>query len=116
MIGKLVRRRVWSAPESPPQPAADAVPITRIRPTRGFVRLDLRELWEYRELLGFFVWRDLKVRYKQTVIGAAWAVIQPFMTMVVFSVFFGRLAGLDQRTDGVPYPIFAYAALVPWMY
>jgi lipopolysaccharide transport system permease protein len=88
--------------------------VTRIRPSRGWVRLDLRELWEYRELLYFFVWRDLKVRYKQTVIGAAWAVIQPFMTMVVFSVFFGRLAGVP--SDGVPYPVFSFAALVPWMY
>ena len=90
------------------------VPLTRIEPSRGWIRLDLRELWEYRELLYFFVWRDVKVRYKQTVIGAAWAVIQPFCTMVVFSIFFGRLAGIP--SDGVPYPVFSYAALVPWMY
>lgn len=88
--------------------------ITIIRPSRGWVRLDLRELWGYRELLYFFVWRDLKVRYKQTVLGAAWAIIQPLFTMVVFSVFFGRLAQIP--SDGIPYPIFAYAALVPWMY
>jgi lipopolysaccharide transport system permease protein len=88
--------------------------VTLIRPSRGWVRLDLRELWAYRELLQIFIWRDIKVRYKQTVIGAAWAVIQPLFTMVVFSVFFGRLAGIP--SDGVPYPIFAYAALVPWMY
>jgi lipopolysaccharide transport system permease protein len=116
LSAKLTRRVAWSLLRSEKEPVDETIPVTRIRPTRGFVRLDLHELWEYRELLGFFVWRDLKVRYKQTVIGAAWAVIQPFMTMVVFSIFFGRLAGLDQRTDGVPYPIFAYAALVPWMY
>ena len=76
--------------------------------------LRLRELWEYRELLYFLVWRDIKVRYKQTVLGAAWAIIQPFFTMVVFSVFFGRLAKLP--SDGVPYPVFTYCALVPWTY
>ncbi|MGE0041804.1 MAG: ABC transporter permease [Vicinamibacterales bacterium] len=72
------------------------------------------ELWEHRELLYFMVWRDLKVRYKQTALGAAWALIQPFATMVVFSLFFGRLAGIP--SDGVPYPVFSYAALVPWTY
>jgi lipopolysaccharide transport system permease protein len=71
-------------------------------------------LWEYRELLYFLTWRDIKVRYKQTVLGAAWAIIQPFFTMVVFSVFFGRLAKIP--SDGVPYPIFTYAALVPWTF
>ena len=74
----------------------------------------LEELWRYRELFYFLVWRDIKVRYKQTVLGAAWAVIQPFFTMVVFTIFFGRLAGMP--SDGVPYPIFAYSALVPWTY
>jgi lipopolysaccharide transport system permease protein len=74
----------------------------------------LRDLWEYRELLYFLVWRDVKVRYKQTVLGGAWAIIQPFFTMVVFSVFFGRLAKMP--SDGIPYPLFAYAALVPWMF
>ncbi|MGH7368438.1 MAG: ABC transporter permease [Candidatus Rokuibacteriota bacterium] len=76
--------------------------------------MNLAELWEYRELLYFLVWRDLKVRYKQTVIGLAWAVIQPLFTMIVFSIFFGRLAGLP--SDGVPYPIFYYTALLPWTY
>lgn len=85
-----------------------------IRPGRGWVPLRLRELWEYRELLYFLTWRDIKVRYKQTALGAAWAVIQPFFTMVVFSVFFGRLARLP--SEGVPYPIFTYCALVPWTY
>jgi lipopolysaccharide transport system permease protein len=83
-----------------------------IRPSKGFLSLKLRDVWEYRELLYFLVWRDIKVRYKQTVLGAAWAVIQPFMTMVVFSVFFGRLAKVP--SDGVPYPVFAFAALLPW--
>jgi lipopolysaccharide transport system permease protein len=85
-----------------------------IRPASGWVPLELREIWEYRELLYFFIWRNIKVRYKQTVLGAAWAVIQPFFTMIVFSIFFGRLAGIP--SEGVPYPIFAYTALVPWTF
>jgi lipopolysaccharide transport system permease protein len=76
------------------------------------VPLRLGELWEYRELLYFFVWRDIKVRYKQTVLGVAWAIIQPFFTMIVFSIFFGRLAKVP--SDGFPYPVWNYAALVPW--
>ncbi|MEP0762599.1 MAG: ABC transporter permease [Chloroflexota bacterium] len=86
----------------------------RIEPSRGWVSLKLRELWEYRELLYFLTWRDVKVRYKQTVLGAAWAIIQPLMTMVVFSLFFGNLAKIP--SDGIPYPIFSYAALVPWTF
>ena len=86
--------------------------MLRIRPSTGWVPLNLKELWEYRELLYFLVWRDLKVRYKQTALGAAWAVVQPLSTMIVFSIVFGRLAGLP--SEGLPYPIFAYAALVPW--
>jgi lipopolysaccharide transport system permease protein len=91
-----------------------ATPTIRIEPSRGWVSLKLRELWAYRELIYFLVWRDIKVRYKQTVLGAAWAVIQPFFTMVVFSVFFGRLAKIP--SDGIPYPIFSFAALVPWTF
>ncbi len=90
------------------------LPHLRIKPSKGWVSLNLRELWEYRELLYFLTWRDIKVRYKQTVLGAAWAIIQPFMTMVVFSLFFGGLAQIP--SDGVPYPIFSYAALVPWTF
>jgi lipopolysaccharide transport system permease protein len=86
--------------------------IVTIRPAGRWVPLRLDELWEYRELLYFLVWRDVRVRYKQTMLGAAWALVQPFLTMVVFSVFFGRLAGIP--SDGVPYPIFAYCALLPW--
>ncbi len=94
-------------------PAGLIAPV-RIAPSRGWWELNLQELWEYRELLYFFVWRDVKVRYKQTVIGAGWALIQPFFTMVVFSIFFGRLARIP--SDGVPYPVFAFTGLVPWMY
>jgi lipopolysaccharide transport system permease protein len=83
-------------------------------PSAGWVSLKLHELWEYRELLYFLVWRDIKVRYKQTTLGVTWAIIQPFLTMVVFSVFFGRLAKIP--SDGVPYPVFSYAALVPWTF
>jgi lipopolysaccharide transport system permease protein len=89
-------------------------PITVVEPSRGWISLRLGDLWEYRELLFFLTWRDIKVRYKQTALGAAWAVIQPFCTMVVFSLFFGRLAKVP--SDGIPYPIFAYAALVPWTF
>lgn len=85
-----------------------------IDPPHGLPAPNLRELIQYRELLYFLVWRDIKVRYKQTVLGAAWAIIQPFMTMVVFSLFFGRLANIP--SEGVPYPIFSYAALVPWAF
>lgn len=88
--------------------------ITIISPSKGWVSLKLHELWEYRELLYFLVWRDVKVRYKQTVLGAAWAIIQPFFTMVVFSLFFGKLAKMP--SDGIPYPLFSFAALVPWAF
>jgi len=90
------------------------VPVVRIGPRRGLLALDFGELWVYRELLYFFVWRDIKVRYKQTAIGAAWAVLQPVMTMLVFSLFFGKLARIPSQ--GLPYPIFYYSALLPWMY
>lgn len=89
-------------------------PITRIEPTKGSSFINLRDLWASREVLYFLTWRDIKVRYKQTALGAAWAVIQPFFTMVVFSLFFGRLAKIP--SEGVPYPIFSYAALVPWTF
>ena len=85
---------------------------TRIEPTSGFVSLKLGEVWEYRELLYFLIWRDVKVRYKQTALGVGWAVIQPLMTMIVFSIFFGKLGKM--ASDGVPYPIFSFAALLPW--
>jgi lipopolysaccharide transport system permease protein len=89
-------------------------PVVRIAARRPWLALDLVELWTYRELLYFFVWRDIKVRYKQTAIGAAWAILQPVLTMLVFSLFFGKLAKIPSQ--GLPYPIFYYCALLPWMY
>lgn len=95
-------------------PSPSAVPTFRIEPSQGWVSLRLRELWAYRELLYFLVWRDVKVRYKQTLLGGMWAVMQPLLTMVVFSIFFGKLAKMP--SEGIPYPIFAFAALVPWTF
>ena len=89
-------------------------PLTVIVPTRGFAAFHFREVWEYRELLRFLAERDLKVRYKQTLLGAAWAVIQPLFTMIVFTLFFGKLGRMP--SDGVPYPVFSYTALVPWTF
>jgi len=86
--------------------------ITIIHPEKGWAPVDLRDLWRYRELIFFMTWRDVKVRYKQTLLGALWAILRPFLTMVVFSIFFGELAGIP--SDGVPYPIFTFAALIPW--
>ncbi len=88
--------------------------VTVIEPRRGWRTLDLKELWAYRELLWVLTLRDVKVRYKQTVLGVAWAVIQPVMTMLVFTIFFGRLAQMP--SDGFPYPVFVYAALLPWIF
>lgn len=89
-------------------------PITIIRPKKVFSLRDVTELWKYKELLYFFVWRDLKVRYKQTAIGIAWAIIQPFISMVIFSVFFGKL--LNVPSEGIPYPIFVYTGLLFWQF
>ena len=83
-----------------------------LKPTHGWSALNLQDLWLYRELIYFLTWRNLKVRYKQTVLGVGWAVLQPFLTMVVFSIFFGNLAGIP--SDGMPYPIFSFTALLPW--
>jgi len=103
-----------TAPASP-LPVQHAAPATvRIEPPRGWLDLRLSEVWAYRELLYFFVWRDVKVRYKQTVIGVAWVVLQPLLTMGVFTLFFGRLAKLP--SDGLAYPVFYFCALVPWNY
>lgn len=88
------------------------LPLTTIEPSRGWVSLKLGELWEARELVVFLIWRDIRVRYKQTALGASWAIIQPLFAMVIFTVFFGRLAKIP--SDGVPYHIFSFAALVPW--
>ena len=83
-----------------------------IEAPRGWFNLRLAEIWTFRELLYFLIWRDIKVRYKQTTLGAMWAIIQPVMSMVIFSIIFGKLAKLP--SDGIPYPIFSYAALLPW--
>ncbi len=87
-------------------------PLSVYEPTHGWLSLRLGELWHYRELLYFLTWRDVKIRYKQTALGVAWAVLQPLITMVIFSVIFGQLARLP--SDGIPYPVFSYAALLPW--
>jgi lipopolysaccharide transport system permease protein len=92
----------------------EELPIVIIKPSRSWVLPQLRDVWAYRELLYFLVWRDLKVRYKQTVLGALWAIIKPFSMMVIFSIFFGKLAKIP--SEGIPYPIFTYAALLPWSY
>jgi len=89
-------------------------PLVTIQPSKSWVALDLKTLWAYRELLYFLTWRDVKVRYKQTALGAAWAIIQPLFTMIIFTIFFGRLAGIP--SDGIAYPLFAYAGLLPWVF
>lgn len=89
-----------------------SLPVLVIRPSRGWIPINLRDLWIYRELMYFLTWREIKVRYKQTLLGAAWAIIQPFFMMVVFTLFFGKLAKIP--SEGVPYPLFNYAALLPW--
>jgi lipopolysaccharide transport system permease protein len=99
---------------APPAARTAAYPVTRIEPPRGWFDLRLKELWDYRELLYFFVWRDVKIRYKQTAIGVLWVVLQPLLTMLVFTLFFGKLAKLPSQ--GLPYPVFYFAAVVPWMY
>src|SRR6266403_1800899 len=99
---------------APLQTQSSAPAIVRIEPPRGWLELRLAEVWEYRELLYFFAMRDIKIRYKQTAIGVLWVVLQPLMTMGVFTIFFGRLAKLPSQ--GLPYPVFYFAALVPWAY
>ena len=88
--------------------------VIHIQPTRSWLNINFREVWKSRELLYFLTWREIKVRYKQTALGAAWAILQPLLTMLVFSIVFGRLAKIP--SDGVPYPLFAYVGLVPWMF
>ena len=92
----------------------NAIPTTVVRPTRGFTGVDLKELWRYRQLVYFLIWRDVKVRYKQTLLGAAWAILKPFLSMVIFSIIFGNLAGIP--TDDVPPPLFYFAGLLPWVF
>jgi lipopolysaccharide transport system permease protein len=96
------------------RPGTTGTMVLRLEPAHGWAPLHLGDLWEYRELLYFLVWRDIKVRYKQTALGAAWAILQPLCTMLVFNLFLGRLAKMP--SDGIPYPLFTYAALVPWIF
>jgi len=91
-------------------------PLVVIQPSKSWVALNLRDLWSYRELLYFLTWRDVKVRYKQTLLGVAWAIMQPLFTMLIFTLFFGKLGGFDTRTEGMPYPLFAFAGLLPWTF
>ena len=91
-----------------------AKPVFIIEPGKGWVPLKLRDLWEYRELLYFLTWRDVKVRYKQTLLGAAWAILQPLLTMLIFTLLFGRLGGI--QTGGIPYPLFAFGGLLIWTF
>jgi len=93
--------------------AQSVAPITRIQPSRGWVGVNLGELWRHRELLYFLIWRDVKVRYKQTLLGAAWAILKPLFSMVIFTIIFGRLA--EVPTDGAPAPVFYFTALLPWI-
>jgi lipopolysaccharide transport system permease protein len=103
------------APSIQPLPVpVESLPLLRIVPAAGWSTLNLRELWQSRELLYFFVWRDIKIRHKQTAVGAGWAILQPLMTMAVFSLFFGKLAKIP--SNGLPYPIFYFSALLPWTY
>jgi lipopolysaccharide transport system permease protein len=97
-----------------PEGVVPPLPLVRIRPASTWQVLNFADLWAYRELLLFLIWRDVKVRYRQTALGMAWAIIQPVLMMIVFTVFFGRLAGLP--SGGVPYPLFAFAGLIPWLF
>jgi lipopolysaccharide transport system permease protein len=106
--------RAIAAPSEHAAPGHSGKAPTVIRPPRGWQLLNLRELWQFRDLLYFLAWRDFKVRYKQALLGAAWAVLQPLLMMVVFTIFFGRLAGVS--SGGLPYPLFAYAGLLPWFF
>ncbi len=107
---------VQSAPIQTTGQATDEMPVyhTHIKPSTGWSAVRLRELWNHRELLYFLTWRDFKVRYKQTILGVSWAILQPVLTMVVFTILFGRLANIS--SDGLPYPIFNFTALVPWTF
>jgi len=111
-MSEMTFTEVTPAPAVAASVAWSELPHTRIEPSKGWISLGLRDLWQYRELLFFLAWRDIKVRYKQTALGAAWAIIQPLFTMLVFTLFFGRLAKVP--SDGIPYPLFSYTALLPW--
>lgn len=109
---------VAPAPAAEPPDLESRLPksIVHIRPSPAWRPLNLRELWQYRELLYFLTWRDLKVRYKQTVLGIAWAILVPVTTMLTFTIFFGRMGGFNQKAQGFPFDVFSYAALLPWLF
>lgn len=114
MTTETVERSSLTAAPTPLSSAAAHAHRRVIKPNDSWSALDLRSLWQYRELIYFFTWRDIKVRYKQTVLGFAWAVVQPLVTMIIFTVIFGRLAHLP--SEGVPYQLFVFVGIVPWMY
>lgn len=111
---KIISSPQASALPGPPAHGLPETPLIRIRPSKKWVALHLRDIWAYRELLYFLTCRDVKVRYKQTLLGAAWAILQPLFTMLIFTLFFGKLAGIP--SDDIPYPLFAYAGLLPWTF
>jgi lipopolysaccharide transport system permease protein len=101
-------------PKIPERASLPDQPVVTIEPSKSWVALNLRDLWNYRELLYFLTWRDVKVRYKQTLLGAGWAILQPLLTMLIFTLLFGRLAGI--KSEGIPYPLFAYGGLLVWIF
>ncbi|CAN5253832.1 MAG: ABC transporter permease [Pyrinomonadaceae bacterium] len=113
-VAGLPQSKISDDHDGPSPPTLPDEPLVTITPSRKWVGLNLRDLWAYRELLYFLTWRDVKVRYKQTALGAAWAILQPLFTMIIFTIFFGKLAGIS--SDGIDYPLFAYAGLLPWTY
>src|SRR5882672_1985337 len=113
----LEREHALSGAVEPTRPAVSPpTQRTIIEPASAWNWINIGELWRHRELFYFLTWRDVKIRYKQTVLGAAWAILQPVMTMLVFTIFFGRLAGIENLTKGTPYPIFVFAGLLPWTF
>jgi lipopolysaccharide transport system permease protein len=108
--------KIQANPQPPIQPSLPDEPLVTIQPGKSWVAVNVRDLWAYRELLYFLAWRDVKVRYKQTALGVAWALLQPLLTMLISTLIFGRLGGFGARTGGIPYPIFAYAGLLPWTF
>jgi lipopolysaccharide transport system permease protein len=109
-----IRATANPIPPAEPSDTEFEAPLFVIQPSGKWTALNLRDLWAYRELLYFLTWRDVKIRYKQTLLGASWAIIQPLFTMLIFTLFFGKLAGIP--SDGIPYPLFAFAGLLPWTY
>src|SRR6266850_7946662 len=111
---ELVGSADLSSLQKPLAPGLPEQPVIRIRPGKKWVALDLRDLWAYRELFYFLIWRDVKVRYKQTMLGATWIILQPVLTMIIFTLLFGQV--MKVPSDGIPYPLFAFAGLLPWMF